>query len=623
MDISSNNSPTVIIDLYDPALLSLPINTATQVDGTTVTDGMLAVMPNSGFPYIYRADVTGISISWVRQYIGQDPNTSPAYGDIVFVRSGVTYSNKFYYYKNDSTWGSINGPEVLPGTAINNTIRWNGTQWVPETIINIDTFGNLYVPNDAVADSTKAQSLTVKAANKTAGTGDGGNLNLSAGLSVGGVDGDVVLSGNSAVMPTKSIDPTAIDGGVYFNTSTGKLKYAYSGSWTDVGAGSGSTVIADLYDPITTVLPTGSVPTIDGELLQDQDTVLFTNLNTNNNRVYRATITAGPTISWFAESDFIGGSPTPTPGEQVTILSGNSFANQKVSYTATGDWLVNDVVRYFDGSKGLDYWEKSSIKTVNLANNTSNATIFSVVLSGSENWVLNYSIVRGVTKETGQIYITTNGTDVSLSVNNTFLSDTGTSFSAIISGSDLVVRYTTTNTGSAGVLKFFYSRWSDSVGGPAGVPSYSTGSGSSIPAAGLVSNVQYKGSDGNLAGDSAFSWDDAAKTLILDGLTLSTLQGPVNLLNNTVSPTVALTYPATTKFVILEYSIERDGDLQVGRFMIASNGVIVGLTDDSVTTGPIGILFTADILTSNVRVLYTSTNTGFNASFKYSIRSWS
>lgn len=387
-------------------------------------------------------------------------------------------------------------------------------------------------------------------------------------------------------------------------------------------SGGSSVIIADLYDPMDTTLPTVAPLTIDGVIVATDDLVLFSNLSSNSNRIYKATVT-GSVVSWIAQTSFAGSSETPTAGESVRITRGTSFTDQEPLFNSSGTFKINDTVRFFDGANGTDYWELGSIKTVTLADNTTNGTVFSVPFSGSENWIVSFSVIRGIIKETGQIYISTNGTLVDVTTTSAYTGLTGASFDGTISGSNLLLRYTTTSTGSVAIMKLHTARWSDSAGGPAGVPSYSGGGGGSTPAAGVTAAVQYKGGDGNLAGDSSFKWDETNKAVILDGLTIQVLQGPLTLLNNQASAVTIITYSASIKYTIIEYSLNRNGNDEVGSILVVSNGTTVAYAGNKVNTLDLGVTISASYSAGNVLLQYTSTNTSFTSSFKYSTRSWS
>lgn len=101
------------------------------------------------------------------------------------------------------------------------------------------------------------------------------------------------------------------------------------------------------------------------------------------------------------------------------------------------------------------------------------------------------------------------------------------------------------------------------------------------------------------------------------------LQGPNTLLNNTTS--TAISYPhATNKFTFIEYSIERGTNLRCGRLLIVNDSSSATIADNGyVEQGTVGVIFGVAILGANVQLQYTTTNSGINATFKYSIKQWS
>jgi hypothetical protein len=378
--------------------------------------------------------------------------------------------------------------------------------------------------------------------------------------------------------------------------------------------GEGGTVRVDLYDPVTTVLPTTAPQTIDGVTLATNMTVLFTNLATGNKRIYKAFI-SGPTITWVAQSSYSTGLD-PVLGDDVLIIRGTSFAFAHGIYDSS-EFKFNDIVRFYNG---VDYWELSSLKTQTLAAGTTD-DVFTVEVAGSENMVIDYSILRGSVKETGTIHVTSDGLAATATTNGTYIGVSGVTFSADVSAGDLRLRYTTT-AGAAATMKYFVRRWSDAAGGPGGIPSYSSVV-SGISAAGANSQIQFNDS-GNLGADSDFTWDKTSNILGLAGLEVHGLSAPVTLLDNIATPTTFLQYNAANyPFVIIEFSMKRDAVYQLGRLLIVNDGTNVVITSDFATTGGIGITISAQILSGNVHLQYESTATTFSTQLKYGVRRWS
>jgi hypothetical protein len=72
-------------------------------------------------------------------------------------------------------------------------------------------------------------------------------------------------------------------------------------------------------------------------------------------------------------------------------------------------------------------------------------------------WI--YSLVRDGETSTGQLLITTDGTNASLSGASTDISDLGITFSASVSSGSLNIQYTTTSTGFTSQLKYYEYKW--------------------------------------------------------------------------------------------------------------------------------------------------------------------
>ena len=374
---------------------------------------------------------------------------------------------------------------------------------------------------------------------------------------------------------------------------------------------------ATYLDPVNTSLPTGVSIVIDGQTGANGDRVLFTNLSTNNNRIYELS-GVGTSLVWTPIYAF-NYKLDPALGDAVRIQKGNGFAAQLAVYNGT-NFLVNDVVRYFDGVSG-NFMEQSSLKTSPLVNNTAD-TIFSVTATASENMIVNFSINRGGVKEAGQFIITHDGTTAAYSQSGPYMGLTGITLAAVINAGNLEFNYTADNSGADGEIKYFVFRWSDNAGGPTGIPTYTPSGGGGGSAAGSNLDIQFNNA-GALAGDSRFKIDGANSGLNLNGLLFNVLSAPIAMLDNQASPQPLFSFVAATyRYVILEYSIVRNGEYRVGRLLVTNNGTVTSLTDDMTETNPTGINLTAAIVGANVEIRYDSTPTGFGATFKYSARRW-
>lgn len=143
------------------------------------------------------------------------------------------------------------------------------------------TGSNFYLADDAVVDSVAAASLTVHGSNKTAGTGDGGDLFLNAGTSFGGLKGSAGINARKIRLDARtSADPTGgLEADVYYNQTEQRFKYYDGSTWRPLGSGGGAAAITAL-DNVLTTLP-ASTP-VAGSLRQsDKDThiVIETDFN--------------------------------------------------------------------------------------------------------------------------------------------------------------------------------------------------------------------------------------------------------------------------------------------------------------------------------------------------------
>lgn len=380
-------------------------------------------------------------------------------------------------------------------------------------------------------------------------------------------------------------------------------------------------VKVDYHDPISSSLPTGTSVTIDGVAGVDGDRILFTNLASDNNRIYELS-GVGVSISWTPTLDFNQG--IPEEGDRVSVTSGEAF-REALGIFRDSEWRFNDTVRYYSGA---DYWEQSSLKTSDITASTTD-DIFTVTLAGSENMVIDYSLSVGTEKETGVVIVSADATDARSSRTGVEVSSPiDVDLFVDVNAGNLRFRYTN-NEAQSGNIKYSVKRWSNSAGGPGGVPSYSGSTGSPVTAAGVTKDIQFKGVSGNLDADSDFQWDSTAKQLSLGDLKVDKLQGPLTINDNQTTPTQIISYDAATyRHAVFEYSIERAGENRVGRLTVVNNGTVASITDDSNDTGGAGISdvdipFTVSIVTTNVVISYTSNSTGNTGEFKYSSRRWS
>lgn len=135
--------------------------------------------------------------------------------------------------------------------------------------------------------------------------------------------------------------------------------------------------------------------------------------------------------------------------------------------------------------------------------------------------------------------------------------------------------------------------------------------------------VRYDSTSGVLVQNSNVLIDDTgvitqATDLVLDILNSATLT------DNTASPTQVLALAvASHDAAVIEYSIKRGtGNREIGHLYMINDGTTAEFTAAGASLGTLGVTFTADISGGNMRLLYTTTSTGTNATMKYRIKKW-
>lgn len=132
-------------------------------------------------------------------------------------------------------------------------------------------------------------------------------------------------------------DPS--EGDIYFDTTLQSLQTYRSGSWVPMPGGAG-TVLATAIDETSITLPSVNPVTIDGHVVITGDRVLFTNLSSNNNKLYEATVTGG-TVTWESTNVFAEGSDTPSKGNIVRVQNGDE--NELIGFIFDDtNWVTED-----------------------------------------------------------------------------------------------------------------------------------------------------------------------------------------------------------------------------------------------------------------------------------------
>jgi hypothetical protein len=105
---------------------------------------------------------------------------------------------------------------------------------------------------------------------------------------------------------------------------------------------------------------------------------------------------------------------------------------------------------------GLDYPISNPLSSDITLNNDQGSlmTLFTLDTTTVKAAVVEYSIIRGTTTEVGRIFIASDGTSLSFEQDKANNVDTGVSLFGFQSGSDVLVRYLSNNTGQAGTFRY-------------------------------------------------------------------------------------------------------------------------------------------------------------------------
>jgi len=153
-----------------------------------------------------------------------------------------------------------------------------------------------------------------------------------------------------------------------------------------------------------------------------------------------------------------GGSGT-LPADNVTG-TGNS--------SEIGFWANNNSELQSSPNLSYDVNSKSLVNnglhqvgtiSINLLNNQVN-TLFHTFPKSFSFVIIEYGITRGTSFRVGRLMVVNNGSAVSVSDDFTETSESDVTFSGIISGSDVVLRYSSTDTGMNPIIKIGQRRWS-------------------------------------------------------------------------------------------------------------------------------------------------------------------
>lgn len=121
----------------------------------------------------------------------------------------------------------------------------------------------------------------------------------------------------------------------------------------------------------------------------------------------------------------------------------------------------NPITGFFDlVGGGTGGGSTTPVGPVTLNNNATNATAITIAATNVK-IKIEYSITRNGETRDGNFDVASNGTIVSLADGGyAETAEIGLTWSAVISGANVLIRYSTTNTGFTGSLKYILTSWS-------------------------------------------------------------------------------------------------------------------------------------------------------------------
>ena len=132
-------------------------------------------------------------------------------------------------------------------------------------------------------------------------------------------------------------------------------------------------------------------------------------------------------------------------------------------------------------------------------------------------------------------------------------------------------------------------------------------------------SIQLAGPAGQLTSDPTFQWSGSA--LSLGSLNIGVVSS-VPILDNQPSVPVFSLSATTYRNLMLDYSMSRGPDTEIGTLWITNNGTVASFSQMSTGTSLLGVSFAVSYVAGNIVLAYTSTATGNSGTLKYTPRSW-
>ncbi len=378
--------------------------------------------------------------------------------------------------------GTTGTPGINLGTANNyagRTITLGGTTQTGAITLGQSTATNTISIGNANTATGSTQTINI-GAGTPAGTGltninignliNGGSLSLRAGtgninLQTGGnvTIGTSNTTGTLLVLDTKtdSGDPTGVNGGIYYNSNSGKFRCYQNGSWMDCVAASGGFVsLQNAYDNSTG----GTTPEIKldstrgGLDIQDANTTISGNLLT-----VRASNGSGLGSALFNVNSTgqvaLQNSADSEKAFQLLTSSGTNLVSVSTNSTKQNLIYNSKLDSSFEGS--YSNWKVRHNATATVVSSQANFGLYSLELAGGTtqyNGISYYYPLKASTQYTMSMYLKTasgsssswtpgfaatpysTGTAGTGGVSSTTLTGAGTTWTAAMVGS--VIRFT-------------------------------------------------------------------------------------------------------------------------------------------------------------------------------------